>query len=82
MYKQSYRPLSVSATLHIEVNIMMVMVWIVTVVVMMFLMVATVVVTMRAKDHLMTTRPWSLVRTCFSGAKATVYLEINMITDQ
>ena len=48
LYKQSYRPLSVSATLHIEVNIMMVMVWIVTVVVMMFLMVATLVVTMRA----------------------------------
>ena len=48
LYKQSYRPLSVSATLHIKVNIMMVMVWIVTVVVMMFLMVATLVVTMRA----------------------------------
>ena len=44
-------------------------------IVMMMLMMAI------SKAHLMTTSPWSLVRTCFSGAKATVYLDINMIID-
>ena len=75
LYKQSYRPLSVSATLQIEVIIMMRIVMIVILMMMMMMMVMMMVaIMMRAKAHLMTTRPWSLVRTCFSGAKATVYL--------
>ena len=75
LYKQSYRPLSVSATLHIEVNMMMVWIVMVAMMVLMTVMMVTMLVAMiRARAHLMTTRPWSLVRTCFSGAKATVYL--------
>ena len=49
---------------------------------LMISMMAMIMIVLMMIAHLMTTRPWSLVRTCFSGAKATVYLEINMITDQ
>ena len=41
---------------------------------LMISMMAMIMIVLMMIAHLMTTRPWSLVRTCFSGAKATVYL--------
>ena len=64
-------------------NIMMVLMMIVAMLVIMLVIMIVMMMLMMAisKAHLMTTSPWSLVRTCFSGAKATVYLDINMIID-